>query len=91
MIPYSDLAGAAGVFSRLLPATHAMNAFNAFAMGGSADFNATGSVASLLVSGLLGFALAVYLFTWDNHNTKRRGHPALALIVLLPFVAMTLT
>ena len=88
MIPYSDLPEAAGRFARLLPATHAMNAFNGFAMGEVADFNVTGSVISLLVSGLLGFALAVYLFTWDNQNTRRRGHPAFALVVLLPFMVM---
>lgn len=90
MIPYADLPEAAGTFARLLPATHAMNAFNALAMGEVADFNAWGSVISLLVSGVLGFALAVYLFTWDSHNTKRRGHPALALLVLLPFAVMML-
>jgi ABC-type spermidine/putrescine transport system permease subunit I len=66
-----------------------MNAFNAMAMGQVADFSAWGSVIALLVSGVLGFALAVYLFTWDS-NTKRRGHPALALLVLAPFVVMML-
>lgn len=90
MIPYADLPNAAGTFARLLPATHAMNAFNALAMGEVADFDAWGSVIALLVSGILGFGLAVYLFTWDSHNTKRRGHPALALLVLLPFAVMML-
>jgi len=89
MIPYADLPEAAGTFARLLPATHAMNAFGALAMGREASFSAWGSVISLLVSGVLGFALAVYLFTWDS-NTKRRGHPALALLVLAPFVMMML-
>lgn len=28
--------------------------------------------------------LAVFLFSWDSRNTNRRGHPALALFVLLP-------
>ncbi len=90
MIPFADLPEAAGRFAQLLPATQAMNAFNALAMGEVADFNAWGSVISLLASGILGFVLAVYLFTWDSHNTNRRGHPALALLVLLPFVVMML-
>jgi len=90
MIPYAELPEAAGRFARLLPATHAMNAFNALAMGQVADFSAWGSIIALAVSGILGFALAVYLFTWDSHNTKRRGHPALALLALLPFVMMML-
>jgi ABC-2 type transport system permease protein len=89
MIRYADLPEAAARFAQLLPATHAMNAFNALAMGQVADFSAWGSVIALLVSGVLGFALAVYLFTWDS-NTKRRGHPALALLVLAPFVVMML-
>ena len=90
MIPYADLPDAAGTFARLLPATHAMNAFNALAMGGVADFDPWGSVISLLASGILGFGLAVYLFTWDSHNTERRGHPALALLALVPFAVMML-
>jgi ABC-2 type transport system permease protein len=90
MIPYADLPNAAGRFARLLPATHAMNAFNALAMGEVADFDAWGSVISLLASGILGFGLAVYLFTWDSHNTERRGHPALALLALVPFAVMML-
>jgi ABC-2 type transport system permease protein len=90
MIPYADLPNAAGRFARLLPATHAMNAFNALAMGEVADFDAWGSVISLLASGILGFGLAVYLFTWDSHTTERRGHPALALLALVPFAVMML-
>ena len=31
------------------------------------------------------FGLAVYLFSWDSRNTSRRGHPLLALLVLLPY------
>lgn len=90
MIPYAELPEAAGRFARLLPATHAMNAFNALAMGEAADFSAWGSIIALALSGILGFALAVYLFTWDSHNTRRRGHPTLALLVLVPFVLMML-
>jgi len=41
----------------------------------------------LFISGMLAFGLAVYLFSWDLRNTARRGHPLLALLVLLPYVA----
>ncbi|GAF92256.1 unnamed protein product, partial [marine sediment metagenome] len=44
------------------------------------------SVIALLASGVLAFGLAVYLFSWDRRNSTRRGHPLLALLVLLPFV-----
>ena len=84
MIPLSMLPDVAVKFAQLLPATHAMNAFNGLAMGYAADFSAWGSVVVMALTGLLAFALAVYLFSWDSRNTTRRGHPALALLVLLP-------
>lgn len=85
MLPYSMLPAIAGKVAQILPATQAMNAFNGLAMGGSADFSPWGSVTALSVSGLLAFALAVHLFSWDNRNTTRRGHPLLALLAFLPY------
>jgi ABC-type multidrug transport system permease subunit len=73
--------------SQLLPATQAMNAFNGLAMGLGADFAPWGSVILLLLSGLLAFVLAHYLFSWDSRNTTRRGHPLLALLALVPYAA----
>lgn len=86
MLPYSMLPEVAGKVSQLLPATHAMNAFNGLAMGRAADFSPWGSVLVLVLSGLLAFALAVFLFSWDSRNTARRGHPLLAFLALLPYV-----
>ncbi len=86
MLPYSMLPEVAGKFAQLLPATQAMNAFNGLAMGKEAAFSAWGSVLSLTFSGLLAFGLSVYLFSWDSRNSARRGHPLLALLVLLPYV-----
>jgi ABC-2 type transport system permease protein len=86
MIPYSMLPEAAGKFSQLLPATQAMNAFNGLAMGTTANFSPWGSVVVLLVSGVLAFGLAIFLFSWDSRNTTRRASPLLALLFLLPYV-----
>jgi hypothetical protein len=33
----------------------------------------------------LAFSLIWYLFSWNDRNTERRGHPVLALLYLLPF------
>lgn len=87
MLPYSMLPDIAGKFAQLLPATQAMNAFNGLAMGNAADFSPWGSVLVLVLSGFLAFGLALYLFSWDSRNTARRGHPLLALLVLLPALA----
>jgi ABC-2 type transport system permease protein len=86
MIPYSLLPDIAGKFSQLLPATHAMNAFNELAMGKGSFFSPWGSVIVLFVSGILAFGLATWLFSWDSRNSTRRGHPLLALLVLLPYI-----
>lgn len=86
MFPYSMLPEAAGKIAQLLPASQAMNAFNGLAMRAAADFSPWGSVIVLCLGGLLALGLAVYLFSWDSRNTARRGHPALALLALLPYV-----
>lgn len=85
MIPYSMLPTAAAQASQLLPATHAMNAMRGLVMGGSPDFNVWISLAVLAISGILAYGLALYLFSWDRHNTAQRGHPVLALLVLVPY------
>lgn len=87
MLPTSMLPDVAGRISRILPATHAMNAFNALAMGKTAEFNAWGSIVVLFLSGVIGFALAIYLFNWDSKNRTQHGHPLLAALVLAPYVA----
>jgi ABC-2 type transport system permease protein len=86
MLPYSFLPDVAAKASRFLPATHAMNAFNSLAMGKVADFSPWGSVLVLIISGILAFLLALFLFSWDSRNTKRRGNTLMALFVLLPYV-----
>ena len=89
MIPYSMLPDIAGKISQLFPATQAMNAFNGLAMG-AADYAPWGapwgSVIVLVLSGALAFGLANYLFNWDRHNPTQRGHPLMALLILLPYV-----
>ncbi|MEL7626483.1 MAG: ABC transporter permease [Anaerolineaceae bacterium] len=85
-IPHNMLPGIAQKFAQLLPSTHAMNAFNGLAMARVADFSPWGSVVVLVFGGLMAFGLALYLFSWDSHNSTRRGHPLLALLALVPYV-----
>lgn len=86
MMPLEMLPEVAQRAGLLLPATYGMAAFNGLAMGETAVFAPWAAVAILAGSGLLSFGLALYLFSWDNRNAARRGHPLLALLALLPLV-----
>ena len=85
-LPNSMLPAVIRKASQLLPATHGMNAFREISQGLSAGFNPVGSLIILMISGILSFMLAIYLFNWDRHNATRRGHPLWGLIALLPYV-----
>lgn len=86
MFPHSILPEVAGNLSKLLPATHAMNAYNGLAMGKAADFSPWGSLIILLLASGLAFGLAIYLFSWDHHNSTRRGNPILGILAFIPFI-----
>ncbi len=87
MIPSSLLPGALGEIGRLFPATHAMNVFQGLTQNQATVVDPIWSVIVLLAGGILSFGLANYLFSWDSRNQSRRGHPALALLALLPYIA----
>jgi ABC-2 type transport system permease protein len=87
MIPTSLLPDSVAQISAILPSTQAMNAFNGLAIG--IDYEPWGapwgSVAILVIGGLVAYALGVFLFNWDSRNTEQ--NPVLALIALVPFIA----
>lgn len=77
------------VFQRiamLLPSNHAINLFKSYAYGQVVGYNPLWSVLILLIGAILSFGHAILLFNWDSNNKTRRGHPALAFIVLIPFI-----
>jgi ABC-2 type transport system permease protein len=86
MMPLSFVPEVMRPFSALLPAAHAMQAFDGLAYDRATVFDPTVSLIVLFTSGLLAFGLAVYLFNWDSKNQSRRGHPLMALLALAPFV-----
>ena len=85
MMPLEMMPEVAQKVAQLLPATHAMNAFNGLTLGKDPVFSPWASVIILSISGLIAFGLALYLFSWDSKNSKRRGHPALALLAFVPY------
>ncbi len=86
MVPLNLMPDVAQKIAQMIPATHASNAFNGMAMGVTPDFSPWGSIIVLITGGFFAFGLSLFLFSWDRHNTNRRGHPLLALLALLPYV-----
>lgn len=87
MLPLSMLPGTLARIAWLLPSAQAMNAFAGLGFGVPAAHPPLQSIVILFAGGLLAFALAIYLFKWDNRSDTHRGHPAMALLALLPYLA----
>jgi len=86
-MPLEALPASVRPVSALLPATHAMQAYQGLAYGREALIDPWASVAILGAGGLLALGLAIYLFNWDSRNDARRGRPLLALLAIVPYVA----
>ena len=86
MIPSSILPEALSKIGMLLPSTYAMHAFQGLAWKVDGGFDPLWSAIILVASGIMSFGLAIYLFSWDRHNTTRRAHPLLAFVSWLPYI-----
>ncbi len=86
MLPISMLPASMQPIAGLLPSAHSMQAYLGLAYHQETAFDPVQSLVILAASGVLAFALAVYLFNWDSQNNARRGHPLMALLVLVPYV-----
>jgi ABC-2 type transport system permease protein len=91
MMPLDVLPESIRSVSMFLPATHAMEAYLGYAYGQATAVAPGLSILVLVTSGLLAFGLAVFLFNWDSRNSTRRGHPLLALLALLPYIAVVVS
>ena len=87
MMPLSALPASVARVAGILPPAHAMQAYVGLAFRQATVFDPARSLAILATSGLIAFGLSIYLFNWDSHNNSRRGHPLMALLVLLPYLA----
>lgn len=85
MVPLSDLPDSFSKIGLLLPANHAMNAYQRLAQDQSTSIEPLWSVLVLVTGAVSSFGLAVYLFNWDNRNPGYRKHPALALLAMVPY------
>jgi ABC-2 type transport system permease protein len=86
MVPRSALTGVLAKIGSLMPSTYSVQIYDTVARGTGLDARTILSVIVLLAGGILAFALASYLFSWDSQNTTRRASAWLALAVAVPFV-----
>lgn len=86
MMPLSLLPASIARVAGILPPAHAMQAYVGLAFRQPTVFDPARSLLILASSGLIAFGLAIYLFNWDSQNNTRRGHPLMALLVLVPYV-----
>jgi ABC-2 type transport system permease protein len=86
MVPRSALTGALAKIGALMPSTYSVQIYDTLVSGAGFNTKTVLSVLVLLSGGVLAFALASYLFSWDSHNTTRRGSAWLALAAAAPFI-----
>jgi len=86
MVPTSMLPPALYRVSMLLPTVHSMNAWRGLAFGMEAVFDPRWSLLILLISGVIAFGMAIYLFNWDSKNKRSGRNTMLALITWIPYV-----
>lgn len=86
MMPLSFLPESVLPIAGLLPSTYAMQAYQGLAYQVDTIYNPVVSVLVLAALGIFSVFLATYLFSWDSQNSTRRGHPLLALLVLVPLI-----
>ena len=86
MMPASLLPPALAKIGLLLPTSHAMYAFRGLAYHLQTPFNPFWSLLILFAGGLIASGLALYLFSWDNPESKQNKKLPLGLIALLPYL-----
>lgn len=91
MMPFSVLPETVSKFALAFPTTHIMNEITSLAMGFPPDFNVEDSIITLLAGAVIAFLLSILLFSWDSKNSTRKAHPALAVLVFLPYIIFIFT
>lgn len=86
MVPASMLPESITRFSKLLPTTYAMDAFQALAAKGESAFNPMLSLGILIACGLLSFILSGFLFRLDSNNTSKVKSKLWALGAVVPLI-----
>ncbi len=86
MMPANILPAALAKISLLLPTSHAMFAFRGLAYNLQTPFSPLWSLLILFTGGLLAIGLALYLFTWDNPDSRQKKKFPLGFLALLPYV-----
>lgn len=87
MMPLDILPESVLNFSFLLPTTYAMQAYTGLAFQQSTIIDPYLAVGILVAGAVLAISLALYLFKWDDQNTRRSGKVMLlAFLAWLPYI-----
>jgi ABC-2 type transport system permease protein len=86
MVPLESLPDGARAAALLLPTTWLSQLEQSTVYGRDVVVDPSLAAVVLVASAALAFAVASYTFNWDRKNVTRRGHPALALLAILPLV-----
>ncbi|ARC86487.1 ABC-2 type transporter family protein [Clostridium argentinense CDC 2741] len=84
MLPTSNLPSSLAKAGRLLPTSYAMDLFEALNETGNASFGSGISIAILLLSGLISYVLAIYLYRSDSNYRSKKLF--LGLLSMMPFL-----
>ncbi|WP_032123012.1 ABC transporter permease [Clostridium amazonitimonense] len=84
MMPLDSLPKSIKGFSKLLPTTYAMDAFQSLVVQEKSAFKPVYSLSILLVTGVLSYLLASYFFRLDNNNTSKPKSAFTALVAIIP-------
>ncbi len=86
MVPAEILPEMFVRIGHLLPASYAMQSFLGLAYGREVLYQPLMGALVLFIGGIVSYGLAFYLFSWDSKNDTRRGHSALAVLALVPYL-----
>ena len=91
MVPLETLPRGAQTAALLLPTTWLAQLEQAAVYGRDTMVGPELAAVVLVLSAVVAFGVAAWSFNWDSRNVTRRGHPALALLAIVPMVVGLLT
>ena len=88
IVPFDQIPELFQPISLLLPAAYAMEAFQGLALGTETVVDPWLALGVLAVGAVTALALTRLTYSWDEHGSGRKWHPATAVLALAPYAAV---